>query len=109
VDPKTKAQLEKLSPEKRAKAEALIARHATPEYRAKEAAARERLDAEMAETGTIATDGPEPLLVAVGRSLRERRRADNDNPTVSTLNRVAAALGTQITIGVEAVSQAEHS
>ena len=126
MDPRTKAQLDKLPPEKRAKAEALMARYRTPEARAKEEAAREDYDRQIRETGTIRTAPRDPLLAALGATLRERRRAaglslddvagrsgigrsavaalergDNGNPTVSTLERVAAALGARITISVE--------
>jgi ribosome-binding protein aMBF1 (putative translation factor) len=125
MDPRTKAQLDKLPPEKRAKAEALMARHRTPEARAREEAAREDYDRQIRETGTIATR-PLTLLEVLGATLRERRRSaglslddvaarsgiarsavaalergDNENPTVSTLERLAAAVGATITIGVE--------
>jgi DNA-binding XRE family transcriptional regulator len=127
MDPRTKAQLDKLSPEKRAKAEALMAKHRTPEARAKEEAAREDYDRQMRETGTIATR-PRAPLERLGALLRGRRRAaglsldevaersgiarsavaalergDNGNPTIGTLDRLAAALGARITIGVEPV------
>jgi ribosome-binding protein aMBF1 (putative translation factor) len=55
ISERTQRQLEKLSPEKRAKAEAAIARTQTPEYRAKVAADRVALDREYRETGRIAT------------------------------------------------------
>jgi ribosome-binding protein aMBF1 (putative translation factor) len=124
MDPRTKAQLDKLTPEKRAKAEALMARHRTPEARAKEEAAREDYDRQMRETGTIRTAPRSDIdLSALGSRLRERRRAaglslddvasrsgigrsavaaiergDNGNPTVSTLSRVAAALGGRLAV-----------
>ena len=129
MDPRTKAQLDKLTPEKRAKAEALMARHRTPEARAKEEAAREDYDRQMRETGTIRTaprpESPplDPVLAALGSTLRERRRAAglslddvasrsgigrsavaaiergaNENPTVNTLARVASALGGRIAL-----------
>ena len=94
MDSRSKAQLDKLSPEKRAKVEALIAKHATPEYRAKEQAAREAFDKEMRETGTIATVPREdvreiaPLLEGVGRALRERRQVGG-----LSLDDVAASSG----------------
>jgi ribosome-binding protein aMBF1 (putative translation factor) len=47
-------QLDRLSPEERAKALAIIARTRTPEYRAREAADRQTLDRERRETGRIA-------------------------------------------------------
>jgi ribosome-binding protein aMBF1 (putative translation factor) len=126
MHPLTKAQLDAMTPEKRAKAEALMAKYRTPEARAKEGAAREEYDRQIRETGTIRTAPRDPLLTDLGATLRERRRAaglslddvagrsgvgrsavaalergDNGNPTVSTLERVAAALGARITIGVE--------
>ncbi len=52
---RTRKQLEQLSPDKRAKVEAVIARTQTPEYRAREAADRAELDREYRETGRIAT------------------------------------------------------
>ena len=75
MDPRTKAQLDRLPPEKRAKAEAAMARHRTPEARAKEEAAREDYDRQIRETGTIRT-APADLLAALGGQLRERRRAE---------------------------------
>ena len=60
MDPRTKAQLDKMTPEMRAKAEALMAKHRTPEARAKEEAAREDYDRQMRETGTIATRRASP-------------------------------------------------
>jgi hypothetical protein len=50
ISERTRRQLEKLSPEKRAKAEAAIARTQTPEYRGAEAADRAALDREHRET-----------------------------------------------------------
>jgi ribosome-binding protein aMBF1 (putative translation factor) len=51
----TREALEKLPPEKRARAEAIIARTQTPEARAKDAADRALLDREFRESGRIAT------------------------------------------------------
>ena len=138
MNPRTRAQLDRLSPEKRAQAEALIAKHNTPEYRAREEAAREALDREVRETGGLTTAdgvfhpcriaGPiDARLAEVGRSFRERRTASglslddvaqasgversalakiergaNPNPTVSTLDRVAVALGGRLRIDFEA-------
>jgi hypothetical protein len=90
MNPRNKEQLDRMSPEKRAKAEAAIARHNTPEAKARHYAAIEAVEREVRETGGITTaDGvlhkvkvPEAvaddntfLLVAVGRALRERRQA----------------------------------
>src|SRR4051794_14319215 len=55
ISKRTRQQLEKLPPEKRARADAVLARIQTPEYRAREAADREALDREYRETGRIAT------------------------------------------------------
>jgi transcriptional regulator with XRE-family HTH domain len=54
---RTLAALEKLPPEKRARAEAIIAQTQTPEARARDAADRALLDREFRETGRIATMG----------------------------------------------------
>ena len=50
-------QLDRLSPEKRAKAEAALERFHTPKFQSKEQADREALDLEYREMGTIATTG----------------------------------------------------
>jgi DNA-binding XRE family transcriptional regulator len=92
MNERTRKQLDALPPEKRAKAEALIARGQAPQARAARAAAMGAIEAEVRETGGITTaDGvlhrvklpPAPAvaeesafqLVAVGRALRERRAA----------------------------------
>jgi ribosome-binding protein aMBF1 (putative translation factor) len=133
MDPRTKAQLDKLPPEKRARAEAAMARHRTPEAQAKEQAARQEYDRQIRETGTIRTARrvPTGLLVDLGCQLRERRRAeglslddvaarsgigrsavaaiergDNDNPTVGTLERYARTLGGRIRIEFDPASDA---
>jgi hypothetical protein len=54
---RTREALEKMPPEKRARAEAIIARTQTPEARSKDAADRAILDRECRETGQIATVG----------------------------------------------------
>jgi hypothetical protein len=64
MDPRTKTQLDNLTPEKRTKAEALMAKHRTPGARAKEEAAREEYDRQMRETRTIRMV-PRPGLPAV--------------------------------------------
>jgi transcriptional regulator with XRE-family HTH domain len=46
-----------LTPEQKARVEAIRAKHRTPEARAKEARLRESLDREYRETGTLATAG----------------------------------------------------
>jgi hypothetical protein len=51
---RTRLQLEKLPPEKHTKAEAIIRRIQTPEYRAREHAVQSVLDREYRETGRIA-------------------------------------------------------
>jgi DNA-binding XRE family transcriptional regulator len=78
---RTRQQLEKLSPEKRAQAEAILDRTRTPEFRAEMAAARETLDREYRETGRISTVGesilgPEgPGLTTFLSGLRRAREA----------------------------------
>jgi hypothetical protein len=52
---RTREALEKLPPDKRARAKAIIAQTQTPEARAKDAADRAALDREFRETGRIAT------------------------------------------------------
>jgi DNA-binding XRE family transcriptional regulator len=86
MHPRTKEQLDKLTPEQRAKAEALMVKHRTPEARARQAEAVDAIEAEVAATGGITTaDGTlhrvrsvRPLdvdLAPVGRALRARREA----------------------------------
>jgi hypothetical protein len=142
MNPRNEEQLAGMSPERRAKAEAMIARHNTPESKERHYRAIEAVEREVRETGGIATPSglhklkvPGPAaddaaysLVAVGASLRDRRKAAGKslealadesgmdagllsriergavpNPTVGTLARVASALGARITIGVEPV------
>jgi ribosome-binding protein aMBF1 (putative translation factor) len=55
ISKRTREALEKLPPDKRARAEAIIAQTQTPEARAKDAADRAILDREYRETGRIAT------------------------------------------------------
>jgi hypothetical protein len=57
IHERTREQLEALPPEKRAKAEAVLAKIQSPEYRAGERAEREALDKELRETGRIALRG----------------------------------------------------
>jgi transcriptional regulator with XRE-family HTH domain len=92
MNPRTQDQLDKMSPEKRAKAEAFIARQRTPEARAERAAALDAIETEIRETGGITTtDGvlhrPKVLppvavieenavqLLALGQVIRELRNA----------------------------------
>jgi DNA-binding phage protein len=86
VNPLNQAQLDKMTPEKRARALAAIARHNTPEARARHYEAIEAVDREVRETGGLTTaDGvfhpcrigepADPRLAAVGQALRERRTA----------------------------------
>src|SRR3954447_6098439 len=81
ISERTRAALEKLPADKRARAEEIIARTQTPEARAKDAADRAILDREFAETGRIATvsEKLDPDDAAVFRrfvaSLREARLA----------------------------------
>jgi hypothetical protein len=69
ISDRTRRQLDRLSPEKRAKALEVIARTQAPGYRAGEAAARDALDREYRETGRIAS-GKEPLPPAEVERLR---------------------------------------
>jgi DNA-binding XRE family transcriptional regulator len=86
MHPRTKEQLDRMTPEQRAKALALMAKHRTPEARAGQAEAVAALEAEVAATGGITTaDGTlhrvwavRPVdvdLAPVGRALRARREA----------------------------------
>jgi DNA-binding XRE family transcriptional regulator len=63
ISERTRRQLDKLPPEKRAKALEALARTQTPEYRAREAAEREALDGEFRRTGRVATV-PDPVSPA---------------------------------------------
>jgi DNA-binding XRE family transcriptional regulator len=86
MHPRNQEQLDKMSPEKRAKAEALAAKHRTPEARVRQAEALSSIEAEVAETGGITTAdgilrrvktvGPENVdLAKVGSDFRSRREA----------------------------------
>jgi hypothetical protein len=101
MHPRTKEQLDKLTPEQRAKAEALMAKRRTPEARARQAEAVDAIEAEVAATGGITTaDGAlhrvRPVrpadvdLAPVGRALRERREA-----MMLTLDDVARSSGVE--------------
>lgn len=122
-------QLDRLDPEKRAKFEAAIARWSTPEYRAEEEAAREALNREWTETGTIATEPAgtwtevKAMVRIAGRlrSVREARGLSLDdvaavmgiersevsklergktNPELRTLLRYAQAIGMKLVVDV---------
>ena len=86
MHPRTREQLEGMTPERRAKAEALMAKHRTPEARARQSEAVDAIETEVEETGGITTaDGTlhririaRPVdidLARVGRDLRVRREA----------------------------------
>jgi hypothetical protein len=122
----TRRQLDALPPEKRAHAEAILAKIQSPEYRAREVAERRILDAEYRETGRIATVGESTAMVPEGireflstlRREREARglsladvadrsgigkaalsRLENGlqpNPTLATIQRYAEALGKRV-------------
>lgn len=81
ISERNRRQLDKLPLDKRAKAEAALARTKTPEFRAQMSAERERLDRQFRETGHVATAGqaisPEDLdrLKAFPMTLRREREA----------------------------------
>jgi ribosome-binding protein aMBF1 (putative translation factor) len=124
----TRRQLDALPPEKRAAAEAVIARTQTPEYRSREAAQRDAIRRELRETGRVAVTPAEELdgLKAFLGTLRREREArglsladladrsgmdkaalsrlengQQMNPTVHTLARYARALGTHLRWSLE--------
>lgn len=128
VAERTRRQLDSLPPEKRAEAEAILARTQTPEYRAREAAQRDAIQREIRETGRIAMipakelDGLKTFLETLRRE-REARglsladlaelsgmdkaalsRLENCqqmNPTLITLARYAQALGKTLRLSLE--------
>ena len=81
MNERTRTQLDRLTPEKRAKAEAAIERFRTPEARSRELIDRDEIDREYRETGTIATTGETTTvdeLIALRRfvgKLRAEREA----------------------------------
>ena len=128
VSERTRRRLEEMSPEKRARIEALLARTQSPEYRARERAEREILDREYRQTGTISRVSPaerqmvlefvvrlEQSREALGLSLADvagRSGIDqaalsrlengrNLNPKLATLARYAAALGKRVALSLE--------
>lgn len=128
ISERTRKQLEALPPEKRAKAEEVLARIQSPEFRAKEIAERAVLDREYRETGTIATMDPTTAAElrqffcdlrtareAIGLSLADLAtrsgideaalsRLENGrhlNPTLGTLRRYARALGKRLALSLE--------
>jgi ribosome-binding protein aMBF1 (putative translation factor) len=128
VAERTRRQLDSLPPEKRAEAEAILARTQTPEYRAREAAQRDAIQREIRETGRVAMipakelDGLKTFLESLRRE-REARglsladlaelsgmdkgalsRLENCqqmNPTLITLARYAQALGKTLRLSLE--------
>jgi ribosome-binding protein aMBF1 (putative translation factor) len=128
VSERTRRQLEAMPPQKRAEAEAILARTQTPEFRAQVALDRAVLDREYRETGTIATMDPATVAElrqffcdlraareAVGLSLADLAtrsgideaalsRLENGrhlNPTIGTLRRYARALGKRLALVLE--------
>ncbi len=134
MDPKrlserTRQSLSALSPEKRARAEAALARIQSPEYREQEQSDRDALDREYRATGTIASTpttevGVEALQGFI-RSLRQEResaglsldevasrsgidkaqlsRLENGkvhDPRPSTLSRYARAIGKRLALSL---------
>lgn len=127
MNPRNEAQLDKMTPEMRAKAEKAMARNNTPEARARFEAGKEAAEREIAETGTIATARGDLAagLAELGRRLRETREARGvkvddlanaagiershvyklengklPNPTVATLERYARGLGGRLEIAI---------
>ncbi len=135
ISERTRRQLEKLPPEKRAKAEAAVARTQTPEFRAQVVADRETLDREYRTTGRIATiggtadQGDAQRFIADLRRVREAQglsltdvaersgidkaalsRLENGqqpNPTVNTLARYAHAIGKRLAWSIEEPAAAD--
>jgi ribosome-binding protein aMBF1 (putative translation factor) len=120
-----------LTPEQRARVDAIRAKNRSPEHQADESRVRENIERERREKGTVETQGDGTTmgsLVELRRFLmslrreRERQslslsdvaeRAEIDkaalsrlengqqfNPTVSTLARIASALGMTLTFGL---------
>jgi ribosome-binding protein aMBF1 (putative translation factor) len=110
---------EKLTPEQKAKAEEIIARHRSPSYRAAEQQIREDARREFPPLA------PDPELVGVLTALRRERKRQGlsltdmhqrtgidrstisklelgrvSNPTYATLTALARALGTHLTLGL---------
>ncbi len=125
---RTRRQLDNLPPEKRAEAEAILARIQTPEYRAREIAGREAIRREFRETGRVAVTSAKELegLKAFLETLRREREAEGlsladlaersgmdkaalsrlencqqMNPTLHTLARYARALGKDLRWSLE--------
>lgn len=128
VSERTRRQLESLPPEKRAAAEAAIARTQTPEYRARESVERDAIQSELRETGRVAMTPAEELdgLGGFLESLRRERegrglslndlaersgidksalsRLENGrqpNPTLDTLSRYARAIGKRLALSLD--------
>ena len=127
---RTRQSLATLSPEKRARAEAALARIQSPEYRERERNDRDALDREYRATGTIAFTATTELdveaLQGFIRSLRQQResaglsldevasrsgidkaqlsRLENGkvhDPRPSTLSRYARAIGKRLALSLE--------
>jgi hypothetical protein len=124
----TRRQLESLPPEKRAAAEAVIARTQTPEYQEREIRQREAIRREIRETGRVAVTPAatganiETFLMTL-RGEREARglsladvadasgidkaalsrleSGQHVNPTLSTLTRYARAIGKRVHLSLE--------
>ena len=110
---------ERLTPEKRAQVEAILAKHRTPAYRAEEQRLREEVRKEFPPLA------PDAELLGVLTALRRERKRQRlsltdmhqrtgidrstisklelgkvPNPTYSTLRALASALGTRLTLGL---------
>jgi len=85
MNERTRKQLDRLSPEKRAKVEAALERFQTQESRSEEQADREVLDREYREMGTLATAGETTTmdeLIALRRFV-SRLRAEREGRGLS--------------------------
>lgn len=128
VSERTRRQLESLPPDKRAAAEAVLARSRTPEHRARETADRDAIRRELRETGRVAVTPAEEVegLRVFLETLRREREArglsladlaelsgidkaalsrlencQQMNPTIHTLARYARALGKHLRWSLE--------
>jgi ribosome-binding protein aMBF1 (putative translation factor) len=128
IPERMRRQLDRLPPDRRAKAEAAFAKTQTPEFRERAAADRAALDRERRETGTIAAL-PNSGVSETDRFILELRRerearglsladvaersgidkaalsrlenGQQLNPTINTLNRYACALGKRLVLSLE--------
>ena len=128
ISDRTRRQLDGLPPEKRAEAEAILARARTPESRARELAQRDALRSELRDTGRVAVTPAEDVvgLDVLLESLRREREAGGlsladlaertgmdkaalsrlengrqRNPTLHTLTRYARAVGKSLRLSLE--------